>query len=54
MITDVVVIDLSIRAAREGRQTHTDLLSALLLQGMEPMTTSTSNAAEKSAKRRMG
>jgi len=55
---DTLVIDLIISAALDGRQTHidlfTDLLSPPAFHGTEPMITRTSNAVEKSAKRRMG
>jgi hypothetical protein len=54
VITDTLVSDRSINAAREGMQTHADLFKALPFRGCEPMMTRTSNAAENIAKRRMG
>ncbi|MBV8673149.1 MAG: hypothetical protein JOZ33_06920 [Acidobacteriaceae bacterium] len=51
---ETVVIDLRSNAARVGTHTHMDLLSAPAFQGTEPITIRTSNAAKKSAKRRMG
>ena len=50
----LVVIDLIMRAAREGRQTHMDFLDELPCQGREPMPTRMSRATVKSARRRMG
>jgi len=50
----LVVIDLSMRAAREGRQTHMECLDELPCQGREPMPTRMSRATVKSARRRMG
>jgi hypothetical protein len=50
----LVVMDLSMRAAREGRQTHMDFLDELPCQGREPMPTRMSRATVKSARRRMG
>jgi hypothetical protein len=51
----LVVIDFSMRAARDGRQTHMDFLAELLpFQGREPMPTRMSRATVKSARRRMG
>jgi len=53
----LLVIDLSINPARDGRQTHMefkDLFDARPFQGREPTTTTMSRAAAKNAKRRMG
>ena len=54
VITDTLVIDLSMSAAREGRQTHIDFADPCAFHGREPMIARTSNAVEKSAKRRIG
>jgi hypothetical protein len=54
VLADTLVIDLNIRAARDGRQTHMDFLDELPCQGREPMPTRMSRATVKSARRRMG
>ena len=53
----LLVMDLSINPALDGRQTHMefkDLFDALPFQGREPTKATMSRAAAKSAKRRIG
>ena len=53
----LLVTDLRINPARDGRQTHmecVELFETLPFQGREPTTMTMSRVAAKSAKRRMG
>jgi hypothetical protein len=52
--TAVLVMDFSIKPARDGRQTHQDFFEELAFQGWEPAMTTVSRTVAKIAKRRMG
>ena len=54
LVALVLVKDFSIKAARDGRQTHQDCFVELAFHGWEPAMTTTSRTVAKTAKRRMG